>query len=388
MADVILPFLTSRFGNPSAPYVLGRDAFDAVEQSRRQTALLLGCAPKQLVFTSGGTEANNLALKGAFFSGAAAGRRHLVISAVEHPSVLATCEWLRQQHGADLTQVPVDSTGRVDPEQVAAAFRSDTLLVSVMHANNETGTLQPVGAIAELARRHGVLSHVDGVQAAGRVAVDVSAIGCDLYSVSAHKFGGMKGAGALYVRDASGLEWAQQGGRQEHGLRAGTENVPGIVALGKAAEVALRDLDANRAACLRTRAVFDDLARKIPMTRMNGHPTERLPNTTNLCCLYADAFSVVLALSVQGVCVGLGSACASHAQEPSRVLRAMGLSNVAALCSIRVSTGPTTSLQDAEFVAHLLQETVERVRLVTSPEQIGVCDDDCPCFTGGTIGVE
>ena len=379
VAEAVRPFLVGRWGNPSAPYAMGRQAREYVAIARSQVAALLGCEARQIVFTSGGTESNNLALKGAFFAHRDARRRRIVTSAVEHPSVLETCAWLGA-HGAEGVVLPVDGRGRVDPDDARAAVDDGTLLVSVMHANNEVGTIQPVAELAEAAHARGALFHVDGVQAAGRIPVDVAAIGCDFYSISGHKFGAVKGVGALYARDARLLEWTQQGGHQEGGLRAGTENVPGIVALGKAAEVARRDLARNAAHALALRAVFEELAAGMPLTRINGHGAERLPNTTNLCCLYADAMNVVLALSMAGVYVGTGSACASQSQTPSRVLRAMGLSEMAAFCSIRISTGPENTLDECRRAAAKIRETVEQIRLVTAPEDIGTCDEDCPCF--------
>jgi len=379
VADAVMPYLSGCYGNPSAPYGAGREAKEKVRLARTHVAELLGCAPDEVVFTSGGTESNNLALKGAFFARADPRRRHIVTSAVEHPSVRETCAWLAA-HGGEVSTVPVDGTGRVDPEAVRESVRDDTLLITVMHANNEVGTVQPVRTIAEIAREKGVLFHVDGVQASGRIPVDVKALGCDFYSLSAHKFGGLKGVGALYVRDGAPIEWVQQGGYQEGGTRAGTENVPGIVALGKAAEVARRDLEPNMAHARQLSAVFESLTATQPLTRLNGHPTERIPNTVNLCCLYADAMNVVLSLSMAGIYVGTGSACASHTQEPSRVLRAMGLSETAAYCSLRISTGPENTLEEARLATEKIRDTVERIRLVTAPEDIGVCDENCPCF--------
>jgi len=377
--EALAGVLAECYGNPSAPHQAGRTARDRVQQARSQVAGLLGCRKGEIVFTSGGTESNNLAIKGCFFAQSATGKRHIVTSAIEHPSVLETCRWLAN-HGAELTVVPVDTTGRVDVGAVAEAIRSDTALISLMHANNEVGTLQPIEETARLARERGIVFHVDGVQAAGKLPVDVTALGCDLYSISAHKFGGLKGTGALYVRDGTSVEWMQQGGHQEGGARAGTENVPGIVALGAAAEIARRDMNKNRRSFDSTRPVFEELTRTLAVTRLNGHPSERLPNTVNLCCLYADAMNVVLALSVMGIYVGTGSACASHTQEPSKVLRAMGLSEMAAYCSIRISTHPSTTIEQAQDAAGKIAEVVERVRLVTAPEDIGVCDENCPCF--------
>jgi cysteine desulfurase len=378
-AEAVLPLLHGGFGNPSAPYAAGREARERIQAARAQVARLIGGSPEEIVFTGGGTEADNLAIKGVFYNGFSGGKRHIVTSAVEHPAVLEPCRWLAQ-HGAELTVVPVDGTGRVDPQEVAAALRRDTCIVSIMHANNETGTLQPVAEIGRMCRERGISFHVDGIQAAGKIPVDVGRIGCDLYSLSAHKFGGLKGVGALYVRKGVSLDWMQQGGHQEGGLRAGTENVPGIVAMGKAAEVAHRDLERNIAHGMSLRPIFEELTHKMPVTRLNGHATERLPNTVNLCCLYADAMNVVLSLSLMRIYVGTGSACASHRQEPSQVLRAMGLSDMAGFCSIRISTGPATTLEQARHAAAKIAETVERIRLVTAPEDIGICDENCPCF--------
>jgi cysteine desulfurase len=379
VAEEVMPFLSHGYGNPSAPYAAGREARERVQTARVQTARLLGCAPGEVAFTSGGTESNNLAIKGTFFARRDKGRKHIVTSAVEHPSVRETCAWLAG-NGCEVTVVPVDHAGRVEPDNVEAALRPDTFLVSVMHANNEVGTLQPVTAIAELAHQRGITFHVDGVQAAGRIPVDVKELGCDLCSLSAHKFGGIKGTGALYVREGFQVEWVQQGGHQEGGVRAGTENVPGIVALGKAAEVALRDLNRNMAHAGELAAVFEELTSSQALTRLNGHHIERIPNTVNLCCLYADAMNVVLTLSITGLYIGTGSACASHTQEPSRVLRAMGLSEMAAYCSIRISTGPENTMEEAQRASQKLSETVEQLRLVTAPEDIGICDENCPCF--------
>ena len=380
VAEAVRPLLDGRFGNPSAPYAAAREAREIVKLARSRVGALLGCGPGDVVFTGGGTESNNLAIKGAFFGPHDPVRRSIVTTAVEHPSVRESCRWLGRYADAPVAIVPVDRSGRVDPAKIAEVLGDDTLMVSVMHANNETGVLQPVAEIAKIAHDCGALMHVDGVQAAGKIPVDVTVIDCDFYSISAHKFGGLKGAGALYARDRTPLARIQSGGHQENGLRAGTENVPGIVALGKAAEIAARDLEKNREKLFALRQVFDRLTERIPMTRLNGGAAERLPNTTNLCCLYADAMSVVLALSAAGIYVGTGSACASHTQEPSRVLRAMGLSELAAYCSIRISIGPELPVEDAEFAAGEIVETVKRIRLVTAPEEIGTCDENCPCF--------
>lgn len=376
----LLPLLTDGYGNPSAPYRVGQNARQALDCARGQLAGLLGARTGDVVFTGGGTEANNLAISGAFFGRSEPRRRHLVISAIEHPSVRETCAWLKARHGAEVTVLGVGADGRVRLDELSASLRPDTLLVAVMHANNETGVLQPVAEIGRILKPLGVRFHIDGVQAAGRVPVDVEALGCHSYAVSGHKFGGMKGAGALVLRDREGMDAILRGGHQEGGWRAGTENVPGAVALGAAAEVAARDLAQNQAHALRLRGIFDGLAKRIPQCWRNGHPDLRLPNTTSLCCFNADAMSVVLALASLGISVGTGSACASHTQEPSGVLLAMGLDENAAFCTIRISTGPGTTAEDAEWAAERIEQVVERVRLVTSPEDVGGCGADCPCF--------
>ena len=377
--DAVMPVFSETYGNPSTLHQIGQRARTAVEQARRQTAALLSCEPNEIVFTSGGTESNNLALLGACYANGVGNKKHIITTTIEHPSIHQTCRWL-EKHGYRITFVSVDHRGVVDVDQLAAALDSETVLVSVLHANNETGTIQPIRQIAEFTGKHGVLFHVDGVQAAGKIPVDVRSLGCDLYSISAHKFGGLKGAGALYIRQGVDIERICHGGNQEAGRRAGTLNVPGIVALGKAAEVALRDLETNRTAWRACRSIFDDLPGKLPLTRLNGHRSERLPNTTNLCFLYADGTSTVLALSVIGICAGTGSACTSDRQEPSAVLKAMGLSDFAAFCSIRISFGPSLSADQAEYACSKIAQTVERIRTIIAPEDIGVCDESCPCF--------
>jgi len=382
VADAVRSLLDGCFGNPSAPYAVGQAARGRLVEARGQVAQLLAAVPEQIVLTGGGTEANNMAISGAFFGRRETARRHLVLTAIEHPCVAETCAWLARVHGAEVTVVGVDPDGRVSPDDIEAAIRPETLLVTVMHANNETGVIQPVEEIGRRLAGRDLRFHVDGVQAAGRIPAEVQAIGCDSYAISAHKFGGLKGAGALFLRSRQGVDAILRGGHQERGLRAGTENVVGLAAMGVAAGVARRDLARNAEHCLALRRVFDGLTAIIPRSWRNGHPELRLPNTLNLCCYQADAMSVVLALSSAGVSLGTGSACASdtHGQEPSRVLTAMGLGTQAAFCSIRISVGPENTLEEARTAAALITEVVERVRLVTMPEDIGTCDENCPCF--------
>ena len=266
VADAVATVIRECYGNPSAPYAPGQNARKAVAQARRQVAALLNVTPPQITFTSGGTEANNLALTGTFFGRRDSRRNHLIATAIEHPSVVKTCEWLARRHGADLTILEVGSDGRIDPAAIAEAIRPETLIVAVMQANNETGVLQPVQEISDLLNGTGIHFHVDGVQAVGRVAVDLAALPCHSYSLSAHKFGGLKGAGALINTTDGPCDPILHGGHQEAGMRAGTENVPGIVGMGTAAERAMETLNDTAAHMLRLRAVFDNLATILPVT--------------------------------------------------------------------------------------------------------------------------
>jgi cysteine desulfurase len=380
----MLPFLGEEFGNPSSVHPLGRRARRAVEQARQQVAELLNASdPSEIIFTSGATEANNMALLGAtLFAGHKTG--HIVTTQIEHPCVMGVCQFL-ERWGFRMTYLPVDRQCRVPPESVLDALTDDTLIVSVMLANNETGTVQPVAEIAQLVkeRRPDVLVHTDAVQAIAKVPVDVQALGVDLLSISAHKFYGPKGIGALYIRSGTKLEPLLRGGHQEHGMRAGTENVAGIVGLGKAAEIARRDFEVVTQHLWRLREKFLRLIDELPMTRLNGHRQFTLPSTANVCLLGADALAVQANLSQRGVCVSVGSACSSGSLKPSHVLRAMGLSELAAFCSVRFSWGKFTTEDDIDYAVEQTKEVVTLLREITLPEEIGVCDENCPCFFEG-----
>jgi cysteine desulfurase len=362
----------------------GRRARRAVEQARQQVAELLNASdPSEIIFTSGATEANNMALLGAtLFAGHKTG--HIVTTQIEHPCVMGVCQFL-ERWGFRVTYLPVDRQCRVPPESVLDALTDDTLIVSVMLANNETGTVQPVAEIAQLVkeRRPDVLVHTDAVQAIAKVPVDVQALGVDLLSISAHKFYGPKGIGALYIRSGTKLEPLLRGGHQEHGMRAGTENVAGIVGLGKAAEIARRDFEVVTQHLWRLREKFLRLIDELPMTRLNGHRQFTLPSTANVCLLGADALAVQANLSQRGVCVSVGSACSSGSLKPSHVLRAMGLSELAAFCSVRFSWGKFTTEDDIDYAVEQTKEVVTLLREITLPEEIGVCDENCPCFFEG-----
>jgi cysteine desulfurase NifS len=350
-------FLGAEAGNPTSLYDEGRRARAGVEAARRQLAQLLNCTARRIVFTGGGSEANNLAIKGAVF--ARPERRHLVTSAIEHPAVLATCRWLAERMGFRVTELPVDRFGRVEPATLGRALDDDTVLVSIMTANNETGSVQPIRELAAQARERGALFHTDAVQAAGRLPLDVDDLGVDLLSLSGHKLLGPKGVGALYVRKGLDLDPLIHGGGQEHGLRAGTENVPGIVGMGKAAELAARRLPRlAEMRSLRDR-LQDGLMEIFPDARLNGHPTERLPNTINLTIPGVRGEALVLAMDRFGVAFSSGSACRAGSPNPSHALIAMGLSEEDAHCAVRLSVGAPTAEEDIDYVLGSFRQVAE-----------------------------
>ncbi len=382
--EAMLPFLSDEFGNPSSVHPPGRRARKAVENAREQVAALLNSSdPSEIVFTSGATEANNMAILGAtIFAGHKSG--HIITTQIEHPCVLGVCRFL-EERGFRVTYLPVDRQCRVDPQSVLEALTDDTLIVSVMLANNETGTVQPVAEIARLvkSKRPNVLVHTDAVQAIAKIPVDVQSLGVDLLALSAHKFYGPKGIGALYIRKGVKIAPLLRGGHQEHGMRAGTENVAGIVGLGKAAEIARRDFEIVTEHLWRLRRRFLRLLDELPMTRLNGHREHTLPSTANVCLLGADALAVQANLGQRGVCVSVGSACSSGSLKPSHVLRAMGLSEMAAFCSVRFSWGKFNTEEEIDFAVEQTKEVVSLLREITLPEEIGVCDENCPCFFEG-----
>ena len=363
--EVMLPFFTERFGNASSVYRLGREARRALDRAREQVASVLHCPLADIVFTSGGSEGYNAAIKGTVFAHGARGR-HIVTSAIEHEAVLHTCQALAA-FGVETTYVPVDRDGRVEPEAVAEAIRPDTALVSVMLANNEIGTIQPIAEIAEIAHRHGAVMHTDAVQAAGALPLDVHVLGVDLLSLSGHKFYGPKGTGVLYVR--SGVAWTpqQQGGSQEAKRRAGTENVAGIVGLATALNraEAEREHEAARLAPLRNRLIREVLER-IPDTQLTGHSTLRLPNNASFVFDGVEGEAILMALDVQGIAASTGSACTSASLDPSHVLIALGLPAPLAVGSLRLTLGRSNSEEDIDRVIDLLPKIVQRQRAMRS----------------------
>jgi cysteine desulfurase len=358
----MLPFLGERFGNPSSGHAWGREARQALEASRQEVAGALGVADKDcIVFTGGGTEANNLALTGVV-TARTDRPRHLIISAVEHPAVLHTADHLERQ-GCAVTRLSVDREGVLDPDDVRRAIRPDTVLVSLMHANNETGVLFPIAEVAQVCRERGVLLHTDAIQSFGKIPVDIEALGVDLLSISGHKLHGPKGIGALYVRRGTKMVPVIHGGGQERSRRGGTENVAGAVGLARAANLMGADLGeaSRRIAELRDRLETVLMATGGAGLR-NGHHGRRLPHTSNLAFPGVEAESLVIALDLQGVAVSSGAACSSGAVEPSHVLLAMGVSPDHAQSSVRFSLGRWTTSGDVAYVGETVLSIVERMR--------------------------
>jgi cysteine desulfurase len=359
--DAMLPLMRDAYGNPSSIHTFGQLARAALEEARPPLAALLGAGTREIIFTSGGTESDNAALWGVFRSGYRAGN-HIITTRIEHPAILATCKALQAQ-GAEVTLVPVDSLGRVDPDAVAAAITERTILISVMLANNETGVIQPLGEIGRIAREHGILLHTDAVQAAGKIGVDVRALGVDLLSLSAHKMHGPKGVGAMYVRQGTRLPPFITGGSQERRRRAGTENVPGFVGLGAAAHLSVERLGDMATRVARLRDSFEDAVQsRIDGVRVNGSREHRLPTVSSLSFERVEGEAAVIALDLEGVAVSTGSACSSGSLEPSHVLTAMGLRSDVVQGSLRFSLSWHTTEDEMSETLEILVKVIERLR--------------------------
>lgn len=354
--EAMLPFFRVSAGNASAIHGTGREARKAVERARNQAAHALGAEPSEIVFTGGGSESDNLAIKGTAFAMEQKGR-HLITTAIEHPAVLNACKWLGK-HGFEVTYVMPDGEGRIDPEQIRAAIRDDTVLISVMAANNEIGTLEPVAEIGKIARGNGILFHIDAVQAVGAIPVDVNRWNADLLSLSAHKFRGPKGTGALYIRKGTRIDPLISGGEQERGLRAGTENVPGIVGMGQAIEETTEKLgqNATRNAMLRNR-LAEGILSSVPDAFLNGAREERLPNNCSIRFKGIDGEALLLRLDLAGIAASAGSACTAGSQEISHVLKAIGLSDEEAKSSLRLTTGEDNTEEE-------IDETIQNVKAI------------------------
>lgn len=354
-------YFSDYFGNPETLYSAGVQAAEAVENARKKTAALINCDASEIYFTSGGTESDNWAVKGVAYASEKKGR-HIITSAIEHHAVLGPCGFLEKQ-GFEVTYIPVDSQGLVEPGDVAKAMRKDTILVSVMHANNEIGTIEPVEEIGAITKKAGVPFHVDAVQTAGNYPVDVRTIGCDLLSLAGHKFYGPKGVGALFIRKGVKTVPLLHGGGQERGKRGSTHNVPGIVGLGKAAEIAMEEMDAamEHERDLRDRLIKGILER-ITLVRLNGHPTKRLPNNVNVCVQKIEGEAMLLSLDMKRICCSSGSACTTGSLDPSHVLLAIGLPPEIAHGSLRFTLGRWTTEEQINHVLDVLPEIVERLR--------------------------
>ncbi len=364
VVKAMLPYFTDAFGNPSSIYSYGQEAKGAVEEARVKIANLVGARDEEIVFTSGGTEADNFAIKGVAYANENRGN-HIITSSVEHHAAIETCKFL-ERRGFSVTYLLVDEYGLVGPFDVKKAITDKTILISVMHANNEVGTVQPITEIGRIAREAGIYFHTDAVQTAGHIPVDVNELGVDLLSISAHKLYGPKGVGALYIRKGTRLIPFMHGGEQERRRRASTENVPAIVGFGKAVGLAQQEMsqEAGRLAHLRDRLI-NGLLGRIDHVRLNGHPLNRLPNNVNISVEFVEGESMLLNLDLEGICASTGSACSSSSLEPSHVLLAMGLSHEQAHGSLRFSLGKWTTEEEIGRTLEVLPQIVARLRAMS-----------------------
>jgi cysteine desulfurase len=362
--EAVAPFLSEMFGNPSSIHWAGRGVRKAVEDARQEIAAFFGCQPLEIVFTSSGTESDNLAIKGIAYRKGNAGK-HIVTSAVEHPAVINTCRFLETK-GYRVTYAPVNRQGIVEPDSVRRAIAKDTILVSIMHANNETGCIMPIGEIGRIAREAGVLMHTDAVQAAGKIPLDWKELPVDLLTFSGHKVNGLKGAGGLIARKGIELEAVLHGGHQERGRRGGTENVVGIVAMGKAFSLLREEMEGEVRETRRLRDKFEKmLFERIAELVLNGHPSERLPNTVNISFRYVEGEALLLNLDMMGIACSSGSACTSGSLEASPILMAMGADPVDAQGALRFSFGRGNTDVDVEVAVDALEAVVDKLRAMS-----------------------
>lgn len=359
--DEMIPYFTEKFGNPSSVYTFGRNSRSAVEDAREKVGKAIGAKADEIYFTAGGSEADNWALKGVAYANKNKGN-HIITTNIEHHAMLHTCEYL-QRNGFEITFLDVDEYGMISLEQLENAITDKTILISIMFANNEIGTIQPVEKIGEIAKKHGVIFHTDAVQAVGNVEIDVNKMNIDLLSMSAHKFYGPKGIGVLYIRKGVRIENLIHGGAQERKRRAGTENLPAIVGMGKAIEMATSNMEEhnNRIIAMRDR-LLEGIMEKIPYTKLNGHPEQRLPGNLNVSFHFIEGESLLLLLDQFGICGSTGSACSSGSLDPSHVLLAIGLPHEIAHGSLRLSLGDATTDEDVDYVLEHLPKIVQRLR--------------------------
>ncbi|HJK60995.1 MAG TPA: cysteine desulfurase NifS [Methanocorpusculum sp.] len=370
VVEAMLPYFSEKFGNPSSVYGIGQENKAAVEEARAKVAAAINAEPNEIYFTAGGTESDNWVLKGVAFANIRKGK-HIITTAVEHHAILHAAEWLQSQ-GFEVTYLPVDQYGMVSPADVEKAIRPDTILISVMYANNEVGTIQPIAEIGAIARAHGIYFHTDAVQAVGHVPIDVKAEHIDMLSLSGHKLYGPKGIGVLYIRRGVRIQNLLHGGAQESRHRAGTENVAGIVGLGAAIErsVAAMPEESSRLTAMRDHMIRELL--KIPASHLNGHPTQRLPNNVNITFEYIEGEGILLLLNMFGICASTGSACNSASLEPSHVLTAMGVPHEIAHGSVRLTLGERNTEEDVSYVLEKLPEVVRKLRSMSplTPEEL------------------
>jgi cysteine desulfurase len=376
----MLPYFTEHFGNPSTLYSVGSEAKAPVDTAREQVAALIGASPGEIYFTSGGTESDNWAIRGVVLKSKG---RHVITSKIEHHAVMETCHDL-ERDGGDVTWLDVDADGLVSPAAVADAIRDDTALITIMHANNEVGTIEPIEEIGALASEGGVPLHVDAVQSVGKIPVDVTTLGCSLLSISAHKIYGPKGVGVLYIRKGTRIAKFMHGGEQENRRRSGTLNVPGIVGLGKAAELARLDLESDKARLtgLRDRLIEGIMA-VIPDSRLSGPRHERLPHNVHFCFRGIEGEGIILRLDHNGICAATGSACTSATLDPSHVLLAMGRPHEIAHGSLRLTLGRSTTDANVDKVLDVLPKIVEQLRAISPLYTPGECDCVGGCSGGG-----
>ena len=362
--EAMLPYFSQRFGNASSLHGFGREAKEALEESRQRVARLLNAHPGEIVFTSGGTESDNLALRGIAYKNRNSGR-HIITSQIEHPAILETCRSLEQE-GFSVTYLPVNREGLIELSELERAIRPDTILISIMHANNEVGTIQPLEEVGRLAADRDIYLHTDAVQTVGKIPVDVEAMGADLLSLSAHKLYGPKGVGALYIRRGTKMQSLSTGGGHERNLRSGTENVAGIVGLARAADLAGEEMAAEgqRLSQLRDR-LADLVLGRVKDAWVNGSMEKRLPGSLNFGFSYVEGESLLLYLDSKGIAVSTGSACSSHKLEPSHVLLALGLKPEECHGSLRITMGRSNSQEQVDYVAECIAEAVERFRMMS-----------------------
>ena len=368
VAAEMLPFFSENYGNPSGIYGIAQKSRAAVTTAREKTAHVIGCRSDEIYFTSCGSEADNWALKAAFEAYSEKGK-HIITTKIEHPAILNTCEYLERERGAEITRLDVDEDGVVDLRELEAAIRPDTILISVMTANNEIGTIEPIREIGEIARRRGVLFHTDAVQAFGQIPMNVDELNIDMLSASAHKFNGPKGAGFLYIRKGVGIRSFLHGGAQEHNRRAGTENVPGIVGLGAAAKKAEETLVRKMEKEIRLRDyLIRRIREEVPNVKLNGPDPagarggERLPNNVNFSFEFVEGESLLIMLDMRQICASSGSACSSGSLSPSHVLKAIGLSDSLAHGALRLTLSAETTAEELDTTVEAIREIVERLR--------------------------